>query len=183
MTCDRCKKRQAAVKYIEIEDGIKRSRWLCEICAAEEGAARPAEEDQGQEPLDTSLQAFLEGEPMAVDDEPDVAACPACGVTLKQWQETGLLGCQRCYPHFRTYLLPLLNRYHRSVSHLGKAPRARGPRAALRLEIGRLRSSLEVAVVREDFEEAARLRDEIALRQAELTAAEQSASRGPDDVS
>ena len=27
MMCDRCGKRPAAVKYIEIEEGVKRSRW------------------------------------------------------------------------------------------------------------------------------------------------------------
>lgn len=182
MKCDRCSQRPAVVKYIEIEEGVKRSRWLCEVCAAEEGAARPAKTEAGPEPFDTSLQAFLNGGEASVEDQPVVESCPACGVALAQWQETGLLGCPRCYAHFRPYLLPLLNRYHRAASHLGKAPRARGPRAVLRLEIARLRSALEVAVVREDFEEAARLRDEIARRQDELAAGEEPQPGGAADV-
>ena len=183
MKCERCGQRTAAVKYIEIEEGVKRSRWLCDHCAAQEGVGKPPPEVPAQGELDATLNAFLDGETTTSDDGPVVAPCPACGLTLKTWQETGLLGCQRCYAHFRTFLLPLLNRFHRSVSHLGKAPRARGPRAVLRLEIGRLRRTLDGAVVREDFEEAARLRDEIARLQAELATIERLPDGGMEDVS
>lgn len=182
MKCERCGQRPAAVKYIEIEEGVKRSRWLCEECAAAEGAARPAAEPQGSDALAASLQAFLGGAVAPAEDQPAVAACPACGVTIEQLRETGLLGCPRCYTHFRAYLLPLLSRFHRAVTHLGKAPRARGPRASLRLEIGRLRSALEAAVTREDFEEAARLRDEIVQRQRDLAAMTEPPAGGCGDV-
>ncbi len=182
MKCDRCGQRPAAVKYIEIEEGVKRSRWLCEVCAAAEGAARPAVESQVPGTLAASLQAFLGGAQAADEDQATVAACPACGISLKQWQDTGLLGCPRCYTHFRAHLLPLLQRYHRAATHLGKAPRARGPRANLRLEIGRLRGALESAVSREDFEEAARLRDLIKARQDELAAIKDAAPPGATDV-
>lgn len=181
VNCDRCGERPAQVKYIEIEGGVKRSRWLCEVCAAAEGAAQPTPTPPTSS-LDASLQAFLGGVAAPVEDQPPTSPCPACGITLDQLRETGLLGCPRCYPHFRTYLLPLLNRYHRTATHLGKAPRARGPRAALRLELARLRSALEAAIASEDFEEAARLRDRIAERQAELAAAGNVATGGEDDV-
>ncbi|MDD5718691.1 MAG: UvrB/UvrC motif-containing protein, partial [Candidatus Krumholzibacteria bacterium] len=75
----------------------------------------------------------------------------------------------------------LLNRYHRTAVHLGKAPRARGPRAALRLELARLRSALEAAIASEDFEDAARLRDLIAEHQTRLAAAPEF-DPGGDDV-
>jgi protein arginine kinase activator len=181
MQCERCNEHPAKVKFIEIEGGVKRSRWLCEACAAAEGAAQPTPTPPAVS-LDASLQAFLGGVAPPVDDQPATAPCPACGITLQQLRETGLLGCSRCYPHFRTYLLPLLNRYHRTATHLGKAPRARGPRAARRLELARLRSALEAAVAAEDFEEAARLRDLIAEQQAQLDAAARSEHEEGNDV-
>ena len=55
----------------------------------------------------------------------------------------------------------------------GKAPGARGPQAALRLEIRQLRSNLEAAVGSEDYEEAARLRDRIAGLQERLAAVDE----------
>lgn len=176
MTCDRCGQRPAQVKFIEIEGGVKRSRWLCDVCAAAEGAAQPTPTPPPTSTLDASLQAFLGGVATPVDEPPLTTACPACGITLDLLRQTGLLGCPRCYTHFRVYLLPLLNRYHRTAVHLGKAPRARGPRAVLRLELARLRSGLEAAIAGEDFEEAARLRDLIAARQADLEACGQDAA-------
>lgn len=181
MQCERCNERPAKVKYIEIEGGVKRSRWLCEVCAAAEGAAQPTPTPPSVS-LDASLQAFLGGVASTVEEEPATTPCPACGITLAQLRETGLLGCSRCYPHFRTYLLPLLHRYHRTAAHLGKAPRARGPRAALRLELARLRSALEAAVAAEDFEEAARLRDLITEHQNQLDAASAAEPEEGDDV-
>ena len=169
MKCERCGRREAAVKYIEVEEGVKRTRWLCEVCAAEEGASEPV---GGSSPADeTGLPTFLgaASDPAAAAEDADLAPCPACGLRLNEFQDSGLLGCPRCYTHFRSHLVPMMRRFHRASTHLGKAPRARGPRAALRLEIGQLRSALEAAVAAEDFEEAARLRDEISRRQSALS--------------
>ena len=164
MKCERCGQREAAVKYIEVEEGVKRSRWLCEVCAAEEGAQPP--------PMPTvddaaaSIQVFL-----GAEAEPAQGPCGECGAEIQQLHDHGLLGCPHCYTHFREQLLPLLRRYHGATVHLGKAPGERGPRAALRLEIRQLRSALETAVAVEDFETAADLRDHITALQADLAAA------------
>jgi protein arginine kinase activator len=167
MKCERCGRHEAAVKYIEVEEGVKRSRWLCEDCAAEEGAQAPASD----EVVSSHLQAFLGESETAGDEAPQTAqACPACGAELSQLHDVGRLGCPHCYQHFREELLPVLRRYHRATVHLGKAPRAHGPRAVLRREIGQLRSALETAVASENYEEAARLRDLIAARQNSLSA-------------
>jgi len=180
MKCERCGRRQAAVKYIEVEEGVKRSRWLCEECAAEEGAQAPA----ADEVVSSHLQAFLGESGEAAVAAPDApVACPACGADLSQLHEIGRLGCPHCYQHFREELLPVLRRYHRATVHLGKAPRAHGPRAVLRREIGQLRSALEAAVTGENYEEAARLRDLIAARQASLNEAGEMGGdvTGPDE--
>jgi protein arginine kinase activator len=176
MTCDRCGQRLAVINYIDIEAGIKKAQWLCEECAAEVGLQLP-----GHEPTlelgatAAGLHGFLGHSLSAtpeIDDEPAPApdlACPACGYTYEQLKNTGLLGCPDCYVVFREHLLPVLRRYHRATTHLGKAPRVRGPRAEIRLEIARLRHSLDAAVSREDYEEAARLRDFIRDRELELS--------------
>lgn len=165
MNCERCGQREAAIKYIEVEDGVKRSRWLCEVCAAEEGAQAPlplpAVDDAA-----ASIQAFLSGE-----TDPAPGPCSECGAEIQQLHDHGLLGCPHCYVHFREQLLPLLRRYHGATVHLGKAPGARGPRAAMRLEIRQLRSNLETAVADENFEAAAGLRDQITKLHADLAAA------------
>lgn len=167
MKCERCRRRDAVVKYIEVEEGVKRTRWLCEPCAAEEGAHYPGE-GAGQSGPD--LQVFLDAEsPGAAEPEPEATPCPSCGTEFAALHNQGLLGCADCYDHFEERLQPLLRRYHRAVIHLGKAPGARGPRAALWLEIAQLRSRLEKAVAEEDFEDAAGLRDRITVLRDQLS--------------
>jgi protein arginine kinase activator len=176
MTCDRCGQREAVVNYIDIEAGIKKAQWLCEECAADVGLQLP-----GHEPLaglgatGSGLHDFLGNSlnpTREIGEEPAASTalvCAACGYTFEQLTTTGLLGCPECYVVFREQLLPVLRRYHRATTHLGKAPHLRGPRAELRLEIARLRHALEAAVGREDYEEAARLRDVIRDRELELS--------------
>jgi protein arginine kinase activator len=176
MNCDRCGQREAVINYIDIEAGIKKAQWLCEECAADVGLQLPGHDPSAE--LGTTaagLHGFLGNSlsptPEAGEDAPPPPelACPACGYTYEQLKDTGLLGCPECYVVFRQHLLPVLRRYHRATTHIGKAPRLRGPRAELRLELARLRHSLEAAVGREDYEEAARLRDFIRDRELELS--------------
>jgi protein arginine kinase activator len=51
---------------------------------------------------------------------------------------------------------------------LGKTPKRNGGKARVRREIEGLRSQLQDAVKLEDYESAAKLRDEIRLREHEL---------------
>ncbi len=173
MDCERCGKHEAEARYVEVQDGQKRSRWLCPECAQAEGLHAPAP----VAPLEKSggLNVFLEPDTAEPADAP-VEPCPQCGTGIDRLHDLGLLGCPRCYAHFRVQLSPLLRRYHGAAVHLGKAPRARGPQAALRLEIAQVRSALESAVAVEDFEQAAALRDRITALQASLDEAGEAAA-------
>lgn len=170
MTCERCGQRTASVRYIEIEEGVKRSRWLCERCATEEGAQAPPEVAGGG-----GLPVFLDPQQSAShDDESGDLPCPGCGTAFEDLHGHGLLGCPRCYEHFHDRLAQLLGRFHRATTHLGKSPRARGERAEMRLEIAQLRGRLEVAVAAEDFESAAALRDRLQQLVARLQAVDRA---------
>jgi len=178
MNCERCGRREAAVKYIEVEDGVKRTRWLCEVCAAEEGAQLP-DDAESFDALDVPV--FLGAEPSGGHDEPgdELPPCPTCGTRFSSLQGQGLLGCPACYDHFRGGLAQILRRFHRAATHVGKAPRARGARAERRLRVAQLRGQLDAAVTAEDFEAAARLRDEIG---ALLAAADPPPPRPDEDA-
>jgi protein arginine kinase activator len=58
---------------------------------------------------------------------------------------------------FAAGLVPLVQRYHGTTRHVGKAARP-AEAAGHRL---RLRTRLREAIAREDYEEAARLRDQL----------------------
>ncbi len=83
--------------------------------------------------------------------------CSDCGVKFMEFRAGGRLGCPQDYCVFAKGLLPLLLRYHGATRHVGKvARRRRGASERLRL-----RTRLREAIAREEYEEAARLRDRL----------------------
>lgn len=152
MKCHRCAMREASVHWLEISGETRLSVWLCADCAAA-GEREPAAA-RGPEPLVSFLGRGLG----TVGGT--VTACTGCGTTLEDLRRDNRLGCARCYTTFRAALLPLLARFHRHVSHVGKVPGAGRPASRL-AEITRLRLGLTKAVASEDFERAALLRDRL----------------------
>lgn len=166
MNCHMCGQREATTHLLELINGERKSVWLCDICAsgrAENGGDGPGLPHLGDAGSlsgeSASLASFLGQVAAAGDGTVRVAACPACGYEIKSFQDNNRLGCPKCYVHFRTQVLPILARYHRHASHLGKVPRQAGGLASQQGEITRLRVSLEKSIRGEDYEEAARLRD------------------------
>jgi protein arginine kinase activator len=88
------------------------------------------------------------------------SVCAVCGTTIDDVRRDNRLGCGACYTSFKSTLLPLLARFHRHVSHVGKVPGGGRPSSRL-AEITRLRLSLTKAVAAEEFERAASLRDRL----------------------
>src|SRR5918997_73979 len=96
-------------------------------------------------------------------------ACDACGVTWTEFRQGGLFGCPNDYTLFEKDLTPLLQRAHEGATHhVGKVPTRRGGTGVpmkRQVDLTKLRKELAKAVEAEDYERAAKLRDQI--RQAE----------------
>ncbi len=156
--CQRCQKAQATVHLTEITqpDGEKQERHLCESCAAEEGLTMQKQE---------SISAILEGlvkHSSGMSHATDVT-CPECGLSFREFRSTGLLGCPNDYKAFERQLAPLIERAHDGATHhVGKSPgRLKGASPNVHVTIARLQRSLKEALKIEDYELAAKLRDEI----------------------
>ena len=87
--------------------------------------------------------------------------CPACGIKFIEFRNTGRLGCPHDYQAFREELVPLLENIHGETKHCGKVPRRGQHTQEAQNELVQLRQRLKQAVTREDYEEAAKLRDRI----------------------
>src|SRR5688572_2962242 len=85
--------------------------------------------------------------------------CPTCGIKFVEFRNTGRLGCPHDYQAFREELLPLLENIHGETKHCGKTPRRQPQNQQAMAELLHLRNKLKQAVTKEDYEEAARLRD------------------------
>ena len=152
MKCQRCPK-QATLHITEVlgEDRFEEVH-LCEDCA-KKYLYEPQKKPGGKGgPADS-------GE--ADEDIPAGTRCPACGLTFLEFRNHGRFGCPHDYDAFKTDLLPIMEGVHGDTKHAGKTPR-RAPRAKTALaELAQLRQRLQTLVNEENYEEAARVRDQI----------------------
>ncbi len=157
MTCQRCKA-EASVHLTESVDGRMREVHLCGACARKTGVTLPAE------PPDLALDSVVQGLIVAhvgeLVSELARKICPLCGLKFMEFRIGGRLGCPNDYEAFARGLLPLVKRAQDGVTrHVGKSPR-RPPTAASTEQL-KLRAQLREAISREDYEEAAKLRDQL----------------------
>ena len=168
MNCDNCNK-TATVHLTEIRNGKKIEKHLCEQCAAQaEGVSALG---KGHQPINELLTQFVMAH-SGLQKEVNLT-CEHCGITWAEFRQQGLFGCEHDYEVFEKDLTPLLQRAHEGASHhIGKAPARAGatgaapPKPKRKLvDLTKLRKELQRAVEVEDYERAAKLRDQI--RQAE----------------
>lgn len=159
MLCDQCRKNEAVMHYTVVRDGKSEEHHLCADCASDKGLAGQLGE------AITSLGFLLED--ILKEAAGDVAglnqSCPACGLNLSQFRQTGRLGCGGCYQAFGPLVRRVIRQIHGNVRHLGKAREAPDNKA-MGTTISRLedlRARLAEAVSKEEFEQAAVLRDRI----------------------
>jgi protein arginine kinase activator len=156
--------KKATMHVREIVNLKQREVHLCEQCARERNllADPPAPQLDLKALMNLLIPPIhaLSGAESAIEP-----LCPKCGLTYASFKSEGRLGCEHDYETFRTILEPLLERVHRAVAHTGKIPVA----ARKAAQIEDLRGQMKAAVVVEDYEQAARLRDLIRQREAEGT--------------
>ena len=156
MLCEVCKQAQATVHLTEIVNDQMTELHLCEACANQKGAQ--VESHFGLADLLSELADFSKTQE---PEEVATKACPTCGMTYEDFRKVGRLGCTQCYQTFKRSLGSLLKRIHGAPVHLGKAPGRLVKPEQAKSELVDLKRKLSRAIDQEEFEEAARLRDQI----------------------
>jgi protein arginine kinase activator len=114
-----------------------------------------------------------------------IKACPVCGQRYEDFRKTGLLGCSTCYETFRPWIEQVLKRVQRDTRHTGHRPsliadfrkssqeasQSESPAAGAgdagvkaaepKDKLTALKLELSQAVQAEDYNRAAKLRDQI----------------------
>jgi protein arginine kinase activator len=157
MMCQRCQG-EASIHLTETVDGRRRELHLCAPCARKAGLELP--ETPPELALDAVVQGLIVAHVGVLVGELADLTCPDCGLKFMEFRARGRLGCPNDYGVFARGLLPLVQRAHGATRHVGKVARRR-PAANQRL---RLRTQLREAIAREDYEQAARLRDQLRLK-------------------
>lgn len=149
MLCSKCGKNPATIHYQENINGKKAEYDLCESCASQMQLA-----DFGGfslDPLWMSPQLFHE----------EKGRCNRCGLTLTEFSKEGKFGCEECYRTFSRHVPSLLKRIHGYTRHTGKIPVRTGGKMRTRNKIDQLKQQMNRAVSEQNFELAAKLRDDI----------------------
>ncbi len=159
MLCQRCEEREASVHLTKIVNGEKTELFLCEKCAKETGQIPLT----GNNPFSFQnlLAGILNPDIGSINNIQSEQDCTECGMSYKEFTQQGLFGCAECYETFSNRLDPLLKRIHGSNKHNGKVPKRRGATLRVKRDLEDLRRKLQLAVEKEEFEQAAELRDKI----------------------
>lgn len=162
--CDNCGK-PATHHSVEIIKGEKIEKHLCDSCAADEGLAIKAVHT----PINELLTNFVKLHSGAPVESKTELACDNCGTTFEEFRQHSLLGCSQCYSVFEEQLAPLIERAHESATHhIGKVPQRAGDGEHRQQRLLQVRRKLNDAVDDENYELAAKLRDEIRQFEEEL---------------
>jgi protein arginine kinase activator len=153
MLCQQCKKQTATVHLTDLVKGDKRERHLCEECAAKEGIA-VKQHVSINDVLSTFLQSGVQ--------ELAKLRCSECGTSFVEFRSQGVLGCPKDYEVFGDALASVIERAQDGETHhTGKKPGQHLKTNPVQEERLRLQRELREAIEREDYEQAAQIRDRL----------------------
>lgn len=163
MLCDVCKQREATTYIKAVRNGKLYQQHLCSHCVQEMGLGSV----QGSLGLGDLLGGLFQDSTPKVPEK----ICETCGTSFADISKSGKIGCAACYQTFAQELAPMIQRIHGTTSHKGKRPGGYALRVTPRqtAEMMPVQDSplqekqrlLQKAVQAQEFEQAARLRDEI----------------------
>ncbi len=155
MQCEECHENEAEVLITEIDaDGNLVEKHLCKTCAGKKGYLHSK-----QKPLSELFTDILKEKGEGEEE----LCCSACGMSWADFRSTGRFGCENCYHEFGAKIEHLISRIQGTTHHTGRnAPAAPRQSPILRdMEVKRLRKELAKAIQQEQYEEAAKLRDDL----------------------
>ena len=156
LKCDLCDD-AATVHLTQIVNNQIHKIDLCEACAEQKGITDP----NGYSLADLLVKPGQEAEETVEVAEGGALVCDECGYTQREFKKTGRLGCEYCYDTFGSLLQPALEGMHKGEKHKGKVPARALERKTYEDRLRSLESDLQLAIQKEQYEDAARVRDEI----------------------
>lgn len=177
MLCEKCKKREAKVYCTEIMNGIKKEKHLCEDCAAEYTSFHIVPSMANKDvTLGDLLSGLLGNYYPNMDKSKEETGikitCDQCGMSYEEFLQAGKFGCAHCYTSFANVLDKSLKNIQLANTHTGKKPKGYQTKTDKIIQglskVEMLSIKLQEAIEKEEFEEAAKLRDMIkALREGD----------------
>lgn len=161
MLCSKCGKKEATTHYKQTVNGKTIEVNVCSACAEEMGLSQMLHGLGGFQFNIGDIFSGLLGSLSSLLPTQEETVCPECHSDLNTIIKSGRIGCARCYTTFRNELIPTIEQLHGKVYHQGKLPRSAGEAARKKAHLSNLKKKLEEAIRTQEFENAAKYRDEI----------------------
>lgn len=166
MKCQICKVNEANIVFTQIVNNEKVVLHICTQCAGTKGLT--VEIGKGAKPLPEPLldavksaHKVVNKAPAPVEEIPDIT-CDSCGQTYAEFKSSGLFGCEHCHLAYGEHVKTLLMQIHGATAHEGRTPSTEVTKEVQdRQRLKKLKGELSRSVEVEDYERAAKLRDEI----------------------
>ena len=191
MLCQNCGKNEVNFRYTQIINGVKKEMALCDKCARELGLESidfnmPINFSSFFTDFFHDTEGFLPS-----FTKTNLLECNKCGMTFDDFANTGEFGCGNCYITFADRISPVLKNLHGSSKHIGReykdsideleynkkqyedSQNKKGTKKETtekqekaeqkdKSEIEKLKKELQKAIKEERYEDAAKIRDQIA---------------------
>lgn len=166
MLCQICKKNEATVTIVRVMEMNKTELSVCNECANYLLGNTVSSFSFSQKNMNEILASLLNvclkyGKEETLNSHQKERKCKHCEMTFSEFLQTGKLGCYQCYEVFHRQLNPILGRLHGHCQHTGKVPLALKEHFDRLQKIKEIKNELQQAVLKEEYEKAALLRDQI----------------------
>lgn len=164
MKCEECQKNTASLHLTQIINGQKTEVHVCDECAKNMGYLSYPGEGYSLHDLLTGLFSIDSNQFKVKENDPfkqkEEVQCPKCKLTFDDFQRIGKFGCAGCYTAFSTKLDAIFRRVHSgNTKHIGKIPKRKGGSLHAKKKLVSYREKLKAHIEREEFEDAAEVRD------------------------
>jgi len=166
MLCEKCKTKPANVHIEKNVNGNKTFINLCQDCSGGIGAVASLDALFGGQ-ITPNIAPFVSMKSSVASPgrqqviQHNYEPCSTCGMSYPVFKSTGRFGCENCYSAFSEEFNAIIKRVQASNKHEGKHPKKHNFNTVQIQDISQLRTLMSEAIKSENFEEAARLRDEI----------------------
>lgn len=161
MKCQKCGKKQADTHVKRVINGEFEEYQLCSDCAKELGYSNVFSDFASD--FNSLLGSFFGN---ALPARTQATRCEVCNTGYADIARTGMMGCANCYKIFKEQLMPTIRKVHGNTTHCGKGSKfteivVKQPEENINDKLDDLKSRLKKAIDAQEFELAAKLRDEI----------------------
>jgi len=163
MLCSNCSSKEANFHYKYIKNGSVTEMHLCADCARELGYIKESEPAVSPASFLSEMFSFphVSFAPKASE------SCSDCGTSFESIRRSGFVGCDKCYENFSGAIDTILSKIQPSTVHKGKVSGASGKKIERDNTLKNLKEELQRAILDENYEHAAVIRDKIKAFESE----------------